>query len=381
MKNRIKEIDGVKVLYPYSGAGIFSGFMCLLLAAIPVIMLFFPIYKVNNELLFAATNGVSTVTGLDMFKMAFGFQEDILYNFLSQAGGVYTNIALAYKPCIIAAAVCLCLLGVFAFVEFILMLCLEIGGRLKHYGAPYVLSWWGTVFHLLIMGFPLFLMIDLNQKSGGAITVTNWFSYVYAGGSLLISILLTIAFCAGFNNRLSIKEVERNLKIQKNSTQAVAPIIIQNMMPGVTTSVPQQVSYVKEEVRSTQEAPVEECQVQVIEQPVKVIQDVPQNIKFIGGHAFSQNANLLTAHIPLGVNELGAGAFANCVNLQIVSIPTSVKKIGYNCFFNTPKLTSVNYQGTKKEWRLIIRGSNWLVKSGTNVVNCSDGSIYVNPLH
>lgn len=106
---------------------------------------------------------------------------------------------------------------------------------------------------------------------------------------------------------------------------------------------------------------------------------LPQGIKEVGGHAFSRNTNLEIATIEDGVSELGIGAFSNCLRLKVVTLPKSVKRIGGNCFFNTPRLKRINYAGSKEEWRYITRGSNWLSKSGTTTVVCSDGAISVNP--
>ena len=106
---------------------------------------------------------------------------------------------------------------------------------------------------------------------------------------------------------------------------------------------------------------------------------LPQDIKSIGGHAFSKNLDLKYADVPDGIKELGVGAFANCLNLEIVSLPKSIKRIKKNCFFNCVKLVRINYAGTKAEWRYVARGSNWLEKAGTKTVICSDGAIIVDP--
>ncbi len=112
----------------------------------------------------------------------------------------------------------------------------------------------------------------------------------------------------------------------------------------------------------------------------KTATGLPYTLSYIGGHAFSENQNLVTAIIPSGIESLGKGAFANCGSLRIVSIPTSVKQIGTNCFFNCANIQRINYSGTKEQWRHIKRGNNWLYKAGTSVVICTDGSILVNPV-
>lgn len=106
---------------------------------------------------------------------------------------------------------------------------------------------------------------------------------------------------------------------------------------------------------------------------------LPNSVTAIGSHEFSKNTMLEIANIPDGIPELGLGAFSNCIRLKVVTIPTSVKRIGANCFFNCGKLRTLNYAGTKEQWRYIARGSNWLEKAGTTTVLCKDGAISVNP--
>ena len=61
-----------------------------------------------------------------------------------------------------------------------------------------------------------------------------------------------------------------------------------------------------------------------------------------------------------------------------MTIPLTVKEIGYNCFFNTPNLKKITYQGRVQDWKRIVKGSNWLTHSGTNIVDAVDGKIAVN---
>ncbi len=111
--------------------------------------------------------------------------------------------------------------------------------------------------------------------------------------------------------------------------------------------------------------------------------DIPQgsDVITVGDRAYAKNTELTSASIPEGIVSLGSSAFANCVNLATVSLPSSLQEIGFNCFFNTPKLVDVTYNGTVEMWKAIKRGSNWLTKSGTTTVKCSDGQINVNPRH
>lgn len=105
---------------------------------------------------------------------------------------------------------------------------------------------------------------------------------------------------------------------------------------------------------------------------------LPIGLKEIGDHAYSKCLTLKDATIPAGITDLGPSAFSNCLNLEVVTIPVSVKEIGYNCFFNTPNLKKITYQGRVQDWKRIVKGSNWLTHSGTNIVDAVDGKIAVN---
>lgn len=105
---------------------------------------------------------------------------------------------------------------------------------------------------------------------------------------------------------------------------------------------------------------------------------LPIGLKEIGDHAYSKCLTLKDATIPAGIADLGPSAFSNCLNLETATIPLSVKEIGYNCFFNTPNLKKITYQGRVQDWKRIVKGSNWLTHSGTNIVDAVDGKIAVN---
>ena len=105
---------------------------------------------------------------------------------------------------------------------------------------------------------------------------------------------------------------------------------------------------------------------------------LPLGLREIGDHAYAKCLTLKDATIPAGIADLGPSAFSNCLNLETVTIPVSVKEIGYNCFFNTPNLKKITYQGRVQDWKRIVKGSNWLTHSGTNIVDAVDGKIAVN---
>ena len=73
-----------------------------------------------------------------------------------------------------------------------------------------------------------------------------------------------------------------------------------------------------------------------------------------------------------GVNRIGNDAFYGCTNLEKVEIPTNIIKIGENVFIKCPKLKSIKYLGTIRQWANVnIATRNRKLKKLR--VFCSDG--------
>ena len=51
-----------------------------------------------------------------------------------------------------------------------------------------------------------------------------------------------------------------------------------------------------------------------------------------------------------GITKIGESAFYGCTNLEKVEIPTNIIKIGANVFIKCPKLKSIKYMGTIRQW-------------------------------
>lgn len=134
--------------------------------------------------------------------------------------------------------------------------------------------------------------------------------------------------------------------------------------------------YYREDIEVV-ETPTEEGMEEIYRRAVYPV--VTKSMTVIDDHTYYKNTVIETANIEDGVVKLGVGAFSNCLKLHEVNIPTSVQVIEANCFFHCPALSDINYAGTKEEWSRIERGSNWLANSGTNVVECKDGLITVDP--
>ena len=62
------------------------------------------------------------------------------------------------------------------------------------------------------------------------------------------------------------------------------------------------------------------------------------------------NLTYLNSNNLNGINKIGDSAFYGCINLEKVEIPTNITKIGANVFIKCPKLKSINYLGTMRQW-------------------------------
>lgn len=117
--------------------------------------------------------------------------------------------------------------------------------------------------------------------------------------------------------------------------------------------------------------------------------DLPKNVRYLetanlikeaNDHQYAKRTDLTVIKISDELVRLENSAFSNCINLKQVIIPDTIQLIGSNCFFNCKSLKKIKYEGTKIQFRNVVRGSNWLLKAGTNIINCSDGTIGVDPL-
>ena len=117
----------------------------------------------------------------------------------------------------------------------------------------------------------------------------------------------------------------------------------------------------------------------------------------IGNHAFSGCTGLTTITLPDSVTDIGDGAFLNCSKLTTVVLGKHLKKIGNSAFrecksltdvtisgnvtsignqaFSFCKLSTINYSGTKAQWKSITKGRNWNMQSGAYTVRCTDGDL------
>lgn len=81
---------------------------------------------------------------------------------------------------------------------------------------------------------------------------------------------------------------------------------------------------------------------------------VPDSVVSIGSEAFAFCDNLRSAVIGSGVISMGNEIFRGCTSLSEITIGKSVKLIGNNAFYNCEALKTVNYCGSKEEWKKVV---------------------------
>lgn len=101
---------------------------------------------------------------------------------------------------------------------------------------------------------------------------------------------------------------------------------------------------------------------------------IPGNIEVIKTYAFL-SCNVRKIYIEEGVKEIDDSAFNSCLNLVDISIPKSIAYIGYGPLAGSPKLTEINFRGTKEEFSEIEKSESWNPRPKIKTVICTDGKI------
>lgn len=354
MKKKIRQVDGIKVIYHHSAPVFLIGLFCLSIGAMSVLSLFFPFLCVELNGHIYQAKLLTMVNSFYVWAPTTNLIDgpNPLYTLASQVLNEW--IVYVVQGLLFFAAILLVFIIIFDVLLILNGVWLILIGKSHHmqFGekvAKGVMK--ARIILTICFAAIMLLFIFLGNVSFSA--MTYWYILIELGVTILCYVLIYTIRSVEFNNFIwgnEIGELYRQLgEDQEKLVQE--PYIVDH----VYKEVPK-VQYI-------------------------TATGLPPTITTIGGHEFSMNQHLVNAVIPQGIPSIGIGAFANCGSLKVVSIPRSVKEIGANAFFNDVSLKRIYYGGTKEQWRHITRGSNWLYKAGTTTVTCIDGAIIVNPLH
>lgn len=102
---------------------------------------------------------------------------------------------------------------------------------------------------------------------------------------------------------------------------------------------------------------------------------IPDKIISIGKQAFAFCSDLTSVTIPSSVTSIGSSAFRNCSGLTRLTIPSSVTFIGWGTLQGCRSLKAINYKGSKKQWDLISKDTDWNRGTSIEAIRCIDGDI------
>lgn len=101
--------------------------------------------------------------------------------------------------------------------------------------------------------------------------------------------------------------------------------------------------------------------------------EIPNTVtELLGAFAFCDR--LKTVVIPDSVAIVGASMFEACENLTEVTLFATVNKIESYSFMSCKKLKCIRFNGTKAQWKAIVKEKNWKKGSKFKVL-CTDGKI------
>ena len=364
---------GVQVYRRFCFGAIFSGILCLGVVAIFVLLFFQPIFWLQQIDADGEIVEQFSWTGLDFvyyvlrrwFPQVADEQCNILNNYVADYAGNNTmfmfvrNFAMYIEIVLLAF---LAIATIFALVIGICGILYIFTGRNTNTKLASSLSKSAFIFYALFVGLLLlfaYIVQSMVMDDTGPQDATVRFALlplIMGGVFLAIAIALAITYRLAFKNKVFASKKKSKNDEEDNDVETFNP----------------------RQSHSGQAQSYSQGQTVIIQQAATDNSyRLPEGVREIGDHAFAKNLSLKEATIPYGVPGLGPAAFSNCLALEKVIIPFSVKDIGYNCFFNTPKLKKIIYLGTVKDWKRVKRGSNWLARSGTRVIEASDGRIVV----
>lgn len=99
---------------------------------------------------------------------------------------------------------------------------------------------------------------------------------------------------------------------------------------------------------------------------------LPDTLKTIG--SFASCKNLTSVTVPEGVTTIGKEAFELCSSLTTINLPSTITQIEDHIIYQSWSVLTINYNGTKADWKKINRSDNWNDNVSQSMkVYCTDG--------
>ena len=102
---------------------------------------------------------------------------------------------------------------------------------------------------------------------------------------------------------------------------------------------------------------------------------IPNSVISIEAIAFMCCSSLTSITIPNSVTSIGDWAFSHCSSLATTTISNSVTSIGKGVFEGCSLLTTIDYAGTREQWKKIDKSEKWNDDSNIKIIRCTDGEV------
>lgn len=106
---------------------------------------------------------------------------------------------------------------------------------------------------------------------------------------------------------------------------------------------------------------------------------IPKSVTTIPEAMFINCFGLKKVVIEEGATTICTAAFNTCIDLESVTLPSSIKNIDAIAFSFCKSLDTIEYKGTKSQWKKISKEKYWIAESNEITVKCSDGEITIDP--
>ena len=115
-----------------------------------------------------------------------------------------------------------------------------------------------------------------------------------------------------------------------------------------------------------------DCDIEIVEIPLSF---KGKYVTSITERGFIDCKNIKRVVLTSKIVRIAAGAFWGCDNLEEIYIPLSCKGLGNGIFHRCINLRLIVYEGSKKQWGNILKGSSWEGDCGNYTIECNDGRI------